>query len=107
MSNVQTYCGVCIRVGFKGVSSAWSLYFGGLFRWSLCSCGCVLYACMETQFRRPTISKKIRAVRPKLGKEATLLSLSCPIFFSETFKNFKWNKETFAQLMMLIEIAED
>jgi len=33
---------------------------------------------METQLRRPAISKKkikIRAVRPELGAEATLLSL--------------------------------
>jgi len=30
---------------------------------------------METQLRRPAISKKIRAVCPELGAEATLLSL--------------------------------
>lgn len=88
MSNVQTYCGVCIRVGFKGVFFCLKSIFWRVFRWSLCSCGCVLYACMETQFRRPAISKKIRAVRPKLGAEATLLSL-LSYFFSETFKNFK------------------
>lgn len=47
------------------------------------SCGCALHACMETQFRRPAISK-VRAVHPKLGAEATLLSLLS--YFSESFK---------------------
>lgn len=81
MSNVQTYCGICIRVGFKGVSSAWSLYFGGFWGgvWAV-----VVVCCMPAW--KPSLEDlqlaKIRAVRPKLGAEATLLSLSCPIFQS-------------------------
>lgn len=56
--------------------------FWRVLGWSLGSCGCALYACMETQFRRPAISKNKSSASKIRSRSHTPLSLSCPIFRS-------------------------